>query len=74
MSDDDYDWDEPMIDDHDVTCLFCNSSFQTTCALWEHCKVAHQVDITHIKHKFSKFKVTISVCSQVSSQITCKYL
>ena len=52
MSDDGDDWDEPMIDDHDVTCLFCDSSFQTTFTLWEHCKVSHQVDITHVKHKF----------------------
>ncbi len=60
-SDDDDDWDEPMDDGQDVTCLFCDSSFQTTCALWEHCKVTHQFDITHVKQKFSKFKLPHSI-------------
>jgi hypothetical protein len=61
-SDDDDDWEEPMDDGQDVMCLFCDSSFQTTCALWEHCKVTHQFDITHVKQKFSKSKLTDSVC------------
>lgn len=56
-SDDDDYWDEPMDDDQEVTCLFCNSFFKTTCALWEHCKVMHQFDIAHVKQKFSKFKL-----------------
>ena len=55
-SDDDDYWDEPMDDGQEVTCLFCNSSFHTTCALWEHCKKAHQFDIAHVKKYFSKFK------------------
>ncbi|CAB4030787.1 arginine N-methyltransferase 3 isoform X1, partial [Paramuricea clavata] len=50
--DDDDNWEEPMGDGQDVMCLFCDSSFQTTCALWEHCKVTHQFDITHVKQKF----------------------
>jgi hypothetical protein len=54
MDSDDDDWDEPMNDGQDVTCLFCDSSFKTTCELWEHCKLAHHVDITHVKNKFSE--------------------
>ena len=58
-SDDDDYWDEPMDDDQEVTCLFCDSSFKTACALWEHCKVLHQFDIAYVKQKFSKWQTWV---------------
>lgn len=54
-SDDENYWEEPVEGDQKVTCPFCNSSFRSIGALWEHCKETHQFDINYAKLKFSKF-------------------
>lgn len=61
MDSDDDCWEEPMNDGQDVPCLFCNSSFQSTNELWEHCKVAHQFDIAYVKQKCGKLTLLVKL-------------
>ena len=62
-----------MDDGRDVTCLFCDRSFQTTCALWEHTKLTHQFDIISVKHRLRKFKSTLSlICYALATSIPLK--
>lgn len=46
-------WDEPMDDNKEVLCLFCESLFKSSVLLFDHCKTEHGFNIAEIKSRFA---------------------